>query len=63
MVRGQNCVSAIIQKLLKQIQGNFTERLNIIRRYVAHKSKVPRPKVKVTIRGQIVPKIVLLINY
>ena len=32
---------------------NFTERLNIIRKYVMHKSKVLRPKVKVTIRSEV----------
>ena len=52
-VTGQNCISTITQKLLKQIQRNSTERLNIIRRCVAHKRKVPRPKVKVTMRSEV----------
>ena len=37
-VKGQNCVSAITQKLLNQIKRNFTERSNIMRKCVAHKS-------------------------
>ena len=36
-----------------------------MRRYVAHKSGVPTPKVRGQnqVRGQIVPKIALLVNY
>ena len=37
-VRGENSASAITKKLLKQIKGNFTERSNIIRKYVAYQS-------------------------
>ena len=37
-VRGQNPVSAINKKLLKQIKRNFTERSNVIRRCVECKS-------------------------
>ena len=52
-VTGQNCTSAIIQKLLKQILRKVTKRLNIIKGYVAHYSKVSRPKAKVTIRSEV----------
>ena len=52
-VTGQNCILTITQKLLKQIQRNLIERLNIMRMCVAHKRKVPRPKVNVTIMSEV----------
>ena len=42
-VKGQNLVSTITQKLLRRFWGNFTERLNLMRRCVAHKIGFLRP--------------------
>ena len=64
-VRGQNCVSAITQKLLKQI-------LTKLHRKIEHYEKVgcaqelgsySQGQGHNQVRGQIVPEIVLLINY
>ena len=63
-VRGQNRVSAITRKILKQIKRNH--------RKIEHNEKVCRAQVLGSyaqgqghslVRGQIVPKMVLLINY
>ena len=64
-VKGQNRVSAITQKLLKQILTKF-------HRKIEHNEKVCRAQELRSyaqgqghkqVKGQIVPKIVLLINY
>ena len=67
-IKGQNLVSAITQKLLKTTEANLTK----LHRKIEHNEKVCRAQELGSytqgqghnqVRGQIVPKIVLLINY
>ena len=52
-IRGQNLVSAITQKLMKQILTKLHRKIEHNEKVCRAQSKVPTPKVKVTIRSEV----------